>query len=258
MKMAAVTLYNSAGSTCSQRVRFVLAAKGIEFEKHDLNLLAGDQLKPEYLKINPNGVVPTLVHKGTVVTDSSVIIEYLDEEFPNPERFVPADAGRRAAMRSLMRFIDEVPTPAVRVPSFNLAFISAFRGMDEQEFVAVANAKPLRKEFMLAMGRTGFSDADMAQALDRLGRSMRRMNEEIANSGGPWMMGTQLTLADIAVMPTVVRLEDIGLSRLWAGMPSIERWREQIVRHPAYAATYYPGSHVSDRYPELKARGAAS
>jgi tRNA (guanine-N(7)-)-methyltransferase len=185
MKMAAVTLYNSAGSTCSQRVRFVLAAKGIEFEKHDLNLLAGDQLKPEYLKINPNGVVPTLVHNGTVVTDSSVIIEYLDEVFPQPERFVPADAGRRAAMRSLMRFIDEVPTPAVRVPSFNLAFISAFRGMDEQEFVAVANAKPLRKEFMLAMGRTGFSDADMAQALDRLGRSMRRMNEEITNLHDP-------------------------------------------------------------------------
>jgi glutathione S-transferase len=258
MKMAAVTLYNSAGSTCSQRVRFVLAAKGIEYEKRDLNLLAGDQLNPEYLKINPNGVVPTLVHNGTIVTDSSVIIEYLEEVFPDPEGFVPADAGRRAAMRSLMRFIDEVPTPAVRVPSFNLAFISAFRDMDEQEFVAVASAKPLRKEFMLAMGRTGFSDAAMAQALDRLGRSMRRMNDEISKSGGPWLLGKRLTLADIAVMPTVVRLEDIGLSRLWAEMPAVERWREQIVRHPAYPATYYPGSHVSDRYPELKKRGASA
>lgn len=256
--MAAFTLYNSAGSTCSQRVRFVLAAKGIEYEKHDLNLLAGDQLKPEYLKINPNGVVPTLVHNGTVVTDSSVIIEYLDELFPEPERFVPENPGRRAAMRSLMRFIDEVPIPAVRVPSFNLAFISAFRDMDEAEFVATANAKPLRKEFMLAMGRTGFSEKDMAEALDRLGRAMRRMNNEIAKSGGPWMLGAQLTLADIAIMPTVVRLEDIGLARLWAGMPAIDRWRERIMRHPAYEMTYYPGSHVSDRYPELKPKKAAS
>ena len=61
-----------------------------------LDLLAGDQLKPEYLKLNPNGVVPTLDHDGAIVIDSSVIIEYLDEVAPLPVGFTPAPAAARA------------------------------------------------------------------------------------------------------------------------------------------------------------------
>src|SRR6185503_7762641 len=76
------TLYNAPQSTCSQRVRFVLNAKKISFAEIKLDLLAGDQLKPDYLALNPNGVVPTLDHDGAIVIDSSVIIEYLDEVVP--------------------------------------------------------------------------------------------------------------------------------------------------------------------------------
>src|SRR5918995_5185515 len=83
----AFTLYNAPQSTCSQRVRFVLNAKALPFDEVKLNLLAGDQLKPDYLKLNPNGVVPTLDHDGAIVIDSSVIIEYLDEVAPQPENF---------------------------------------------------------------------------------------------------------------------------------------------------------------------------
>ncbi len=72
-------LYNAPQSTCSQRVRFVLNAKNIPFSEVKLDLPAGDQVKPDYLALNPNGVVPTLDHDGAIVIDSSVIIEYLDE-----------------------------------------------------------------------------------------------------------------------------------------------------------------------------------
>src|SRR5256885_13223797 len=115
-------LYNAPQSTCSQRVRFVLNAKNLKFDEVKLDLLAGDQLKPEYLKLNPNGVVPTLDHDGTIVIDSSVIIEYLDEVAPQPS-FSPTTPAGRAEMRALMRFIDEMPAAAVRVPTVNLAFI---------------------------------------------------------------------------------------------------------------------------------------
>src|SRR5499425_3148942 len=117
------TLYNAPQSTCSQRVRFVLNAKRLPFEEVKLNLLEGDQLKPEYLKLNPNGVVPTLDHDGAIIIDSSVIIEYLDEISPGPESFTPEAPAERAKMRALMRFIDEMPAAAVRVPTFNLAFL---------------------------------------------------------------------------------------------------------------------------------------
>src|SRR5262252_9943484 len=101
-------LYNAPQSTCSQRVRFVLNAKGLPFDEVKLDLLAGDQLKPDYLELNPNGVVPTLDHDGDIVVDSSVIIEYLDEVAPDVS-FTPDDPVERARMRSLMRFIDEMP-----------------------------------------------------------------------------------------------------------------------------------------------------
>src|SRR5438034_8875242 len=125
------TLYNAPQSTCSQRVRFVLNAKKISFAEIKLDLLAGDQLKPD-LALNPNGVVPTLDHDGAIVIDSSVIIEYLDEVVPTPERFTPRDPVMRARMRALIRFIDEMPAAAVRVPTSKLASLPRFAPMSAQ------------------------------------------------------------------------------------------------------------------------------
>jgi glutathione S-transferase len=252
------TLYNAPQWTCSQRVRFVLNAKGLPFEEHKLDLLAGDQLKPEYLALNPNGVVPTLDHDGNVVIDSSVIIEYLDEVVPDQARFTPRDPVRRAAMRALMRFIDEMPAAAVRVPTFNLAFLPRFAAMSEAEFLAFAESKPLRKEFMLAMGRTGFPQKEMDGAIGRLRRSYERMDEAIADSGGPWLLGADITLADISVMPAVVRMADLGLSGMWDDKPAVARWYEEIRAHTAFKPTYYFGSLLTERFPHLREKVTAA
>ena len=96
--MSAIELYNAPQSTCSQKVRLTLAEKGLAFKEYRLKLFAGDQLRPEYLALNPNGVVPTVVHDGTPIIDSSVIMEYLDEVFPWP-RLSPSDPKQRAEMR---------------------------------------------------------------------------------------------------------------------------------------------------------------
>jgi glutathione S-transferase len=97
------TLYNAPQSTCSQRVRFVLNAKNLPFEEHKLDLFSGDQLKPDYLAINPNGVVPSLVHDEQIITDSSVIIEYLDEAFPDVRPFRPTTLAA-IAHRAMLDF----------------------------------------------------------------------------------------------------------------------------------------------------------
>src|SRR4249920_2290053 len=235
----AFLLYNAPQSTCSQRVRFVLNAKKLPFEEVKLDLLACDQLKPDYLALNPNGVVPTLVHDGAVVIDSSVIIEYLDEIAPQPETFTPKEPAKRAAMRALMRFIDEMPAAAVRVPTFNLAFLPRFAAMSEEKFQAFAESKPLRKEFMLAMGRKGFPEKEMKSALERMRRTYERMDAEIAATGGPWLMGKHITLADVAVMPALVRMADLNLDAMWREMPRIVRWYDEIRAHPAFKPTYY-------------------
>jgi glutathione S-transferase len=252
----AFELYNAPQSTCSQRVRFVLNSKKLPFEEVKLNLLEGDQLKPDYLKLNPNGVVPTLNHGGAIVIDSMVIIEYLDEVVPN-ESFTPENAVKRAQMRALMHFIDEMPAPAVRVPTFNLAFLPRFQKMSREEFVLMAESKPLRREFMLTMGQTGFPKHEMDAALARLRRAYERMDSEIERSGGPWLLGKRITLADVAVMPALVRMHDLGLAD-WQNLPRIITWFDNIRAQPAFKPTYYPGSLLSERFPHLREKTAQS
>lgn len=251
----AFRLYNAPQSTCSQRVRFVLNGKRLPFDEVRLNLLEGDQLKPDYLRLNPNGVVPTLDHDGAIIIDSSVIIEYLDEISPN-HSFTPEDPVARARMRALMHFIDEMPAAAVRVPTFNLAFLPNFQKMSREAFASMAESKPIRREFMLTMGQTGFSQHEMDAALARLRRTYERMDAEIEHSAGPWLLGEAITLADIAVMPSLVRIHDLGKAD-WQDLPRIVTWFDNIRAQPAFKPTFYHGSLLSERFPHLREKAPA-
>ena len=243
----AFTLYNAPQSTCSQRVRFVLNGKGLPFDEVKLNLLDGDQLKPGYLKLNPNGVVPTLDHDGEIIVNSNVITEYLDEVAPD-RSFTPEDPVARARMRGLMHYIDEMPAAAVRVPTFNLAFLPSFQKMSREAFVVMAESKPIRREFMLTMGQTGFPKHEMEAALARLRRGYERMDAEIERSGGPWLLGKEITLADVAVMPSLVRIHDLGIPD-WQDLPRVVAWFDNIRMQPAFKPTFYHGSLLSERFP---------
>ena len=244
-------LYNASQSICSHKVRFALNAKRIRFTEYKLDLFSGDQLKPEYLLINPNGLVPTLVHNGINIIDSLVIVQYLDEICNKSETFTPQNPAMRARMRSLMAYIDEVPTPAVRIPSYNMAFLTHFKNMPEDEFQSMANAKPMRKEFLLKFGRGGFSEKELNESLDRLSRSLIRMQAEINNSKGPWFLGDKFSIADIAMMPVIIRLEDLSLKYMWDNKPEISHWLELIKNHPAFQPTFYHGSLLTEQYPHL-------
>src|SRR5262249_58833841 len=105
-------LYRAPHSTCSQKVRMVLHEKCVPFDEVRIDLARKEQLKPEYLALNPNGVVPTLVDDGTPIIESSVICEYLDEKYPhNP--LVPHDLVQRARMRAWAHYIEEVAVRAI-------------------------------------------------------------------------------------------------------------------------------------------------
>lgn len=251
----AFRLYNAPQSTCSQRVRFVFNAKKLPFDEVKLNLLEGDQLKPDYLKLNPNGVVPTLDHNGAIVIDSNVITEYLDEVAPE-NSFTPENPVERAYMRTLMHFIDEMPAAAVRVPTFNLAFLPSFQKMSREAFVAMAESKPLRREFMLTMGQSGFPKEEMDAALARLRRTYERMDAEIERSGGPWLLGKKITLADVAVMPSLIRIHDLGKPD-WQDLPRVVTWFDNIRSQPAFKPTFYHGSLLSERFPHLREKASA-
>jgi len=77
-------LYHSGLTQASVKVRLTLKEKGLDYKSHFLRLPAGDHLTPEYLAINPDGQVPALVHDGVVVTETTVINEYIDDVWPEP------------------------------------------------------------------------------------------------------------------------------------------------------------------------------
>jgi len=248
-----IELYHTAHSTCSQKVRLTLAEKGLpergkDWIEREVNLSKFEQLEPEYLKLNPNGVVPTFVHDGNVLIESSAIIEYLDEVIADPP-LLPKDAVGRARARAWMRYIDEVPTVAVRVPSFaNLFAPMRFTNKSDEEFAAHADRLPIRKQFYQRMTQKGFGKAEIDHACSQIHQTCQRIDKAIRDHGGPWIMGQQYTLVDAQVTPSIDRMEDMGYEDIWADLPEMRGWWKRIKARPSYKAAYYPGARISERF----------
>lgn len=225
-----------------------LHEKNLQWEDRPVDLLKFEQLRPDYLSINPHGVIPTLVHDGTPVVDSSVIIEYLDEVFPDPP-LSPANAVKKADMRAWMRYFEEVPTQAIRVPTFNALLVQRLRSMSEEEFESLTEAMPLRRQFYRRMDREGggFDDRDVEDARQRLRSTLEKVNDAVLNA--PWICGDQFTLADMTLMPTVVRLEDLGMASMWKDLPQLASWYQRLQSRPTFSLTYFDGTRVGSALP---------
>ena len=220
----ALTLYHNDMSVCAQKVRFALAEKGLAYEGHHFNLRAGDQKDPEYLKLNPNGYVPTLVHDGFVVCESTVICEYLDDAFPAPA-LKPADAHGRARMRGFTKFIDAAIFPATGIVSMSIAFHhqyapDVFAKMEAARPGWLANFRNLQK---------GAENPAFANAIRRLDKMLADMETALEAHGKPWLVGDMFTLADIGNAPYVTRLDHLKfLAHMLARRPRTAAWYERI------------------------------
>ena len=94
----------------------------------------------------------------------------------------------------------------------------------------------------------GFDQRDTDAALDRLRQTVERMEKGLLESGGPWLMGKALTLADYCIAPTIDRMDDLGLSDTWSDLPNVCEWYERIKSRPAYAKTFYRGTRLTEIY----------
>lgn len=247
-------LYNFSQSTCSLKVRICFAEKQLDWADRRLVSRDHDHLSDWYLKLNPNGVVPTLVHDGRAVFESSVIMGYLEEVFPEIS-LAPADAYERAQMRSWIAYVDQVTTPAIRYPSFQFGgLLLKFQNLSNEEFEERARKRPTKAAFYKKMDKnTGFAGEELDRAFRDIANSAARMDRMLQQNGGPWLMGGQLTLADIAVAPLIDRLEDLGLENLWEeNYPGVADWLRQIQARPAYREAFYHGCRLSEIYPELR------
>ncbi len=247
-------LYNFPQSTCSLKVRLCFAEKQLDWIDRRLVSKDHDHLSDWYLKLNPNGVVPTLIHDGRPVYESSVIMGYLEDVASEPS-LTPADVYERAQMRSWIAYVDHVTTPAIRYPSFQFGgLLLKFQAMSDEEFEEKTLKRPMKAAFYKKMDKNnGFAGDELERAFGDIRNTAARMDRMLQQNGGPWLMGEQFTLADIAVAPLIDRVEDLGLEYLWEeNHPGIAEWLRQIQARPAYKEAYYRGCRLSEIYPELK------
>jgi glutathione S-transferase len=234
-----LTLYHNDMSVCAQKVRLALAEKGLDYESKHLNLRAGDQKQPDYLKLNPNGYVPTLVQDGFVVYESTVVNEYIDDAFPTPP-LKPADAKARARMRGLTKFIDAAIFPATGVVSMSIAFHHQYppeihATMEKARPGWMANFRNLQK---------GVDNPAFPAAIQRLAKMIVDMDKALESSGGPWLVGKDYSLADIGYAPYLTRLDHLKFLGLVDSRPRVAGWYERMrARKPyqdALAAWFNP------------------
>lgn len=226
-----LVLYHNDISTCAQKVRLVLAEKGLPYEAHDLDLRAGDQKKPEYLKLNPAGIVPTLVHDGEVLTESSVIIQYLDDAFSETP-LSPEGAVDRARMRLWMKRIDDRIHGMVGVLSFVMAFRHEYLSLpDKGQRMIEAQTDPMMKALRAGMLAQGPDFPATRVALEAM---LGVFDDLDAALTGGYLCGLY-SLADASWTPYIHRLEVLGLDDLWKEHGRLSAWWASITDRPSYA-----------------------
>lgn len=235
-----IELYHNANSTCSQKVRFALAEKGLGWTGHHVDLRAFEQLEPAFLALNPAGMVPVLLHAGQVISESMVINEYLDDAFPAaPLR--PADAAGRARVRAWTLYIATEPTWAIKAPSYQKNLRPALAGTKSAaEFAAIAARMPNRENAArwVAAATRGFTPAELDTELGRLGKTLDRMQAALEHAD--WLAGETFTLADVDMAPFVHRLAALGENAMLEARPRVLDWYARIKGRPAFSLAMNP------------------
>ena len=236
-------LYHHGSSVCAAKVRFVLMEKGLEWTGHYLDLLKGEHFTPEYLKLNPKAVVPTLVHDGQVLVESTVICEYLDDEFPDvPLR--PRNTMERAHMRLWTKAVDEDIQPACKYVTYAACHRHIIKRMAPDKFREYMTGPPSEAETRVtgdpnwvenkrAIVNLGVAAPGVAAKFRMYDSYLQKMEDALGRHA--WLVGERFSLADISLTPYVNRLDMLGMSEMWTrSRPRLTDWFERIKARPVF------------------------
>lgn len=230
LSLEGVHLYHFPMSSCSQRVRFGLAEKGVTWESHILDMRADEHLTPRYKAINPNAVVPTLVYDGQVVLESNDILFYLDEIFEGPSLVSPDEADQDIG-HSLIDLSSDNQN-ALKTMTHELLFRGSLVFTPEDlEAKAKAGAKEESLAFMTDFAENGEAWlARFKQACDEMNAALAQLEARLTES--PWLTGADFGLVDISWSVNLFRLRlckfDLG------AYPKLNQWADQVHERPAF------------------------
>jgi glutathione S-transferase/GST-like protein len=236
-----LTLYHWEPNANSGKPMLALAEKGVDYQSHYLDLLKFDQHQPEYLKINPDGTIPALVHDDKVLTESTPIMEYVDEVFPGPP-LRPSDPAERWRMRWWMRFFDSYFAPSLSMIGWSIFVGPAVRSRDRKELEAAIERIPLesrRIAWRKAMFNE-FSEEELAESRRRALYGTSVLEQHLARH--PWIAGQSYSLGDINGFNLGYALplsqpEHCNDEKT----PYILEWLRKIYERPATQATWAKG-----------------
>jgi len=239
--MPDVTLYHWEPNANSGKPMLALMEKGVAFKSHYLDLLNFDQHRPEYLAINPQGTIPAMVHEKLVLTESTAIMEYVDEAFPGP-RLMPEDPRDRWRARWWMKLMDQWLGPSFSMIGWSVFVGPAVRARDPKELDAAVERIPLperRVAWRKAIsGR--FGEEEMRESRRRVALGIRLLEEALARR--PWLASDHYSLADINGfnLAYALPLSQPALSNDEL-TPNILRWLRRIYARPAVKACWAMG-----------------
>lgn len=224
-------LYHSGVSNCSMRVRLTLDEKGLPWTSHHLNLLKKEHITPEYFGINPNGLVPTLVHNGKVIIESDDIIEYLDIHCPEPP-LRPPEGPDRDKMNEWLHRATAIHLKAVKTHIYE----KRMRGQMSQSAELRAQYEKLQtNKSLLEFHRKSSSDSFTQEELDEakavLDQCFLDLDKELADRD--WLAGDNFSLADIAWVPLYFTM-DVLAGYSFAGLDNVVAWAKRIEARPSY------------------------
>jgi glutathione S-transferase len=229
-----VQLYHFWSSVCSVRCRMALEEKGVTWESKYIDLFKFDQLTPEYLAINPDGVVPTLIHNGSVVTESVIINEYIDAAFPGPH-LVPSNPLAAARMKLFIRTCETALEPIALLTYVNYILPKLRNRWSDEELRAQADKRPTK--FLRDLHSRGIRGEitrdELAKAKDDLETLLDDL--EVRLEPGPWIVG-EYSLADVAIAPYMFRLSALGQDQFWSAhrRPRVHAWYRDLSARPAF------------------------
>jgi glutathione S-transferase len=232
-------LYHHGSSVCAAKVRLALAEKQLEWNSHYVDILRGEQFAASFLAVNPKAVVPVLIHDGAVITESTIICEYLEDAFPKPALY-PQTPLERAAARQWTKAVDEELHPACSaltyIVSHRHTILCAGIGSFEA-FIAAGGdegrAARLRKWQWI---NEGFAAPGAADFIRLYCSYLEKMEQTLQQS--KWLIGDTATIADIAMAPYVNRLSCLGMHALWTNgrLPNVEAWFDRMRARPAFVS----------------------
>jgi len=228
-----LTLYHNDMSSSSQKVRLCLAEKGLEWISRPVSLVRGEHQEDWYRALNKRAVVPTLVHDGKAIQESTVINEYLDS-LSALRPLMPETPFGRAQVRLWTKQVDDsIHDGCIAVLAYAIAFREAQLN-DVQGALRRLDRIPdvWKRERRRDILERGLDSIHVRMALYRLQQLFGDLDDALA--AGSWILGEQFTLADAAMLPYIVRLDNLGLLKMADGRHRVMAWFKRARQRQSY------------------------